>query len=123
MRGIEQSRQVLVTPADAHPPSHAGLLRGTPVPKQCFKSIGLYEYRFADGHFSAEYGVFSVFAIFMLFYIGFAGGLLGFHSYLLAENITSRELMSRGKCWYLRGVRGNPFSLGLFGNIAAVINT
>ena len=45
--------------------------------------MGLYEYQFKDGHFSPEYGVFSVFAIFMLFYIGFAGGLLGFHSYLL----------------------------------------
>jgi hypothetical protein len=58
----------------------------------------------------------------MLFYIGFAGGLLGFHSYLIVENITSRELMSKGKCWYLRGVRGNPFSKGLFSNIAAAIN-
>jgi hypothetical protein len=90
--------------------------------KKCFKSVGLYEYRFADGHFSAEYGVFSVFSIFMLFYIGFAGGLFCFHSYLLVENVTSRELMSRGKCEYLRNVRGNPFSRGLFGNISAVIN-
>jgi hypothetical protein len=81
----------------------------------------LYEYKFSDGHFSPEYGVFSVFALFMLFYIGFAGSLLAFHSYLLVENVTSRELMSRGKCWYLRNIRGNPFSKGIFQNIYTML--
>ncbi len=79
--------------------------------------MGLFEYKFADGHFSAEYGVFCVFALFMLFYIAFAGGLLFFHSYLLLMNVTSRELMSRNKCHYLRNVSGNPFYSGLLVNL------
>lgn len=85
--------------------------------------MGLFEYKFADGNFSQEYGVFCVFAIFMVFYIAFGGGLLGFHSYLLLMNITSRELMERHKCQYLRNVRGNPFFKGILTNLYYAIVT
>ena len=79
--------------------------------------MGLFEYKFADSHFSPEYGVFCVFALFMLFYIAFGGGLLVFHSYLLIMNVTSRELMSRNKWHYLRNVNDNPFYSGLLRNL------
>jgi hypothetical protein len=46
----------------------------------------------------------------MVLYICFAGGLLGFHAYLIAFNLTSRELMDRSKCNYLKDVKGNPFN-------------
>lgn len=57
----------------------------------------------------------------MVLYICFAGGLLGFHMYLIAFNVTSRELMDRGKCSYLKNVKGNPFSEGIFKNLSMAI--
>lgn len=57
----------------------------------------------------------------MVLYICFAGGLLGFHIYLLSFNLTSREMMDRGKCSYLKDVKGNPFNEGIFKNISMAI--
>ena len=72
----------------------------------------MVQYIKEDGTFSEEYGVFIIFSIAMLFYVMFAGCLLAFHSYLLAENITTKEMMARSRVGYLRGVKGNPFSQG-----------
>ena len=71
-----------------------------------------YTYSLDDGSYSQEFGVFAIFSFFMLFYIAFAGGLLGFHTYLLVFNVTTRELVKRKKCTYLGKARGNPFSNG-----------
>ncbi len=58
----------------------------------------------------------------MVLYICFAGGLLGFHTYLIAFNVTSREMMDRSKCSYLKDVKGNPFNEGILKNISMAIN-
>jgi hypothetical protein len=46
----------------------------------------------------------------------FAGGLLLFHFYLVASNLTTREMMSRRKCAYLKNVNGNPYDKGFMKN-------
>jgi hypothetical protein len=79
--------------------------------------MGYYTYQQADGSFSPEFGAFAVFTFFMLCYMVFASSLLILHSYLIAANITTRELMSRNRCNYLKDVRGNPFSKGLLSNL------
>jgi hypothetical protein len=77
----------------------------------------LFEYKFKDGSFSQEYGVFAVFALFMGLYICFAGGVLIFQLYLVVTNTTTREVLDRKKCTYLKGLSYNPFTQGLLGNI------
>jgi hypothetical protein len=57
----------------------------------------------------------------MFLYIGFAGSLLMFHTYLLIMNITSRELLRKNKCSYLSGVNGNPYFSGIFQNLKEAI--
>lgn len=57
----------------------------------------------------------------MFAYVLFVGGLFLFHGYLLAGNITTTELMSRSKAAYLKGIKGNPFSKGLLGNLRMAI--
>ena len=57
----------------------------------------------------------------MMLYVAFAGGLLGFHTYLLGTNITTRELVKRSKCNYLSKVRSNPYSQGLIHNFRTAI--
>lgn len=54
--------------------------------------------------------MFAIFTLLIVVYVMFAGGLWGFHGYLLIGNVTTREIMEKGKCWYLKGVRGNPFN-------------
>lgn len=84
----------------------------------CIRSLQLFEYKFKDGSFSQEYGVFAVFALFMGLYLCFAGGVLIFQLYLVTTNTTTREVLDRKKCAYLRGLTYNPFTRGLLGNIA-----
>jgi len=57
----------------------------------------------------------------MLFYIVFAGGLLIFHFYLIAINITSKELLARKKCEYLQNIKGNPFNKGIIHNLTSAM--
>jgi hypothetical protein len=62
-----------------------------------------------------------MFTFLSFLYVVFAGGLWLFHSFLIMANLTTRELMQRGKADYLRGVKGNPFSRGVVGNVLCAV--
>lgn len=62
-----------------------------------------------------------IFSFLMFLYIGFAGSLLMFHTYLLVMNVTSRELFRRQKCNYLLGIKVNPYFSGIFQNLKEAI--
>lgn len=47
----------------------------------------------------------------------FAGLLLLFHSYLLLVNITTKEIMERKSCIYLKDIKHNPFDKGILENL------
>lgn len=84
---------------------------------QCFTTLDSYQYKEKDGTYGQEYGVFSIFCMFMALYTIFVGCLFFFHLFLILSNLTTRELISRGKAKYLKGIKGNPFSEGLFENV------
>lgn len=118
VRGGEEPLRVRGAAGDALAAGSLGDGGGNCWGIQCIRSLQLFEYKFKDGSFSQEYGVFAVFALFMGLYLCFAGGVLIFQLYLVATNTTTREVLDRKKCAYLRGLTYNPFTRGLLGNIA-----
>ncbi len=68
------------------------------------QSLDLYDYRGKEeGTYGQEYGVFMVFTLLMGLYCLFAWPLLLFHSYLLAFNVTTHEMLKGSQLWYLQG--------------------